>query len=132
MRWRVLLSAAASTTFMGICTNSAGEAASTDDIGIGFISGTDTYWSLVTKKASSARNVVAIGTTAPDTNWHTFRIRGDGAGNIYASIDGGAEVTTSTSVPTTISTTFAFSNVSTGTTRTTTVDYFWTAVTLAR
>jgi hypothetical protein len=132
MRWRVLLSNAASTTFMGISNTASGDAVSTDEIGISFINGTDTYWSLVTKSASGARNAVAIGTSAPDTNWHTFRIRGDGTGAIYASIDGGTEVSTSTSVPTNVNVTIVANNTSTGTTRTTAVDYFWLSLTLAR
>ncbi len=132
MRWRASLSSASSITFMGMTENNGPESGATDEIGIAFINGTDTYWSLVTKKASSSRNAVPIGTNAPDTNFHTFRLRGDGTGTIYASFDYGTEVSTSTSVPTTTSLAISAINVSTGTSTNTVVDYFWLGLTLAR
>ncbi len=132
MRWRASLSSASSITFMGMTENNGPESGATDEIGIAFINGTDTYWSLVTKEASSSRNAVPIGTNAPDTNFHTFRLRGDGTGTIYASIDYGTEVSTSTSVPTTTSLCISAINVSTGTSTNTVVDYFWLGLTLAR
>jgi hypothetical protein len=133
MRWRIKLAKTTSVAyFFGLESGGLAEATATDFIAIAYNTGaSDTGFTLITKTSSGARNAVSIGVSA-DTSYHTLRLRGDGTGRVYASVDGGTEVSTTTSVPSAALIPASCVTTLTNATAAFRLDYWWMFMELAR
>lgn len=85
--------ASASAMLLSLTSGSNG---STPPLGLGlrYIAGTDTDLTFYTSGSNGVWTSTAASGAAPDTQFHTLRLRSDGAQGyrIYLSLDGGAEI----------------------------------------
>jgi hypothetical protein len=81
----------------------------------------DAQFKFVTRSASteSTQNLGAV-----DTNWHTFRMRSTSAGTILGSLDGAADVSLATNVPTNDMTPYIAIATDTNAAKAIDIDYF--------
>ncbi len=121
--------------FFGFNKNEAAGEVSTDYIGIAYDSSQDvTTWHLVQRAASGAAVRTNItGATVSTSAYQTLRIRATTAGTILASVDGGAEVSINSGLPSVVLTP-QFSITTTASTNNINVncDYFFHWYTLTR
>jgi hypothetical protein len=100
-RYKLAISTTSTISFFcGFNKNETGGEASTDYIGIAYDTvAADAGWKAVTRSASGTATRTAISGSTLDTAYHVMRIRSTAAGTILFSVDGGAEISINTTVP---------------------------------